>query len=138
MKALERIYRDPTDGSKIEYLRFVNDVDLVFTTPGLEKNPLYRVEPYKVPIFLDPKARLSPHEVNRLHEIFLDVGNYVKINRILIKPFFKDKDRAHSGKIGFERFRAIMDTCNIPITDEAFHLLCKRYTSITQIRIPGC
>lgn len=138
MKALERIYRDPTDGSKIEYLRFVNDVDLVFTTPGLEKNPLYRVEPYKVPIFLDPKARLSPHEVNRLHEIFLDVGNYVKINRILIKPFFKDKDRAHSGKIGFERFRAIMDTCNIPITDEAFHLLCKRYTFVTQIRIPGC
>lgn len=126
MKGLERIYRDPTDSSKIEYLRFVNDVDLVFTTPGLEKNPLYRVEQYKVPSFLDPKARLSSYEVNRLHEIFQEVGNYVKINRILIKPFFKDKDKAHSGKIGFERFRAIMDTCNIPITDEAFRVLCKR------------
>lgn len=126
MKALERIYRDPTDHSKIEYLRFVNDVDLVFTTPGLEKNPLYRMDQYKVPNFLDPKARLSPQEVNRLHEILLDIGNYVKISRILIKPFFKDKDKAHSGKIGFERFRAIMDSCNIPITDEAYRLLCKR------------
>lgn len=126
MKALERIYRDPTDSSKIEYLRFVQDVDLVFTTPGLEKNPLYRVESYKTPTFLDPKARLSPQEVQRLHQIMVDIGTHVKINRILIKPFFKDKDKAHSGKIGFDRFRAIMDTCSVPITDEAFRLLCQR------------
>lgn len=127
MKALERIYRDPTDSTKIEYLRFVQDVDLVFTTPGLEKNPLYKVGSYKTPTFLDPKARLSPHELQRLHQILIDIGTHVKINRILIKPFFKDKDKAHSGKIGFDRFRAIMDTCNVPITEEAFTLLCKRY-----------
>lgn len=126
MKALERIYRDPTDAAKIEYVRFVGDVDLVFTTPGLEKNPLYRVEPYKTPTFLDPKARMTTEELQRLHQVFLEIGTHVKINRILIKPFFKDKDTAHSGKIGFERFRAIMDTCNVPITDEAYKLLCKR------------
>lgn len=126
-EALTRIYQDLTDPDKIEYVRFVNDVDLVFTTPGLEKNPLYRVNPYKIPTFLDPKDRLNQSEMQRLHEIFLEIGNYVRVNRILIKPFFKDKDKAHSGKIGFSRFRAIMDTCNVPITDEAYHLLSKRY-----------
>lgn len=125
-KAIERIYKDPTDPDKIEYVRFVNDVDLVFATPGLEKNPLYKVNPYKIPTFLDPKDRLTQGEVQRLHEILVEVGNYVKVNRILIKPFFKSSDKAHSGKINFHRFRAIMDTCNVPITDEAFHLLCKR------------
>lgn len=122
------MYKDQTDPSKIEYVRFVNDVDLVFTTPGLEKNPLYRVSPYKIPTFLDPKDRLNQQEMIRLHEILLEIGNYVKINRILIKPFFKDKDKAHSGKISFPRFRAIMDTCNVPITDEAYHLICKRFS----------
>jgi hypothetical protein len=132
-KALERIYSDLTDKDKIEYIRFVNDVDLVFATPvimplsqGLEKNPLYRVSQYKVPNFLDPKDRIEDNEEQRLHEVMLDIGNHVKINRILIKPFFKDKDTAHSGKISFPRFRAIMHQCNVPITNDAFNLLCKR------------
>lgn len=102
-------------------------MDLVFTTPGLEKNPLYRVSPYKIPTFLDPKDRLNQHEMSRLHEILLEIGHHVRINRILIKPFFKDKDKAHSGKLSFPRFRSIMDTCNVQITDEAFQLLCKRF-----------
>ena len=127
MMALERLYKDPTDQDKIEYVRFVSDVDLVFATPGLEKNPLYRVDNYKIPTFLDPKARLNPQEMQRLHEVLVEIGSHVKINRILIKPFFKDKDKAHSGKLSFNRFRAIMDTCNVPITEEAFGLLCKRY-----------
>ena len=38
------------------------------------------------------------------------------------------KDRAKSGKILFSRFRSIMDFHKIPLTDDEFKLLCKRFS----------
>jgi len=39
-----------------------------------------------------------------------------------------DKDTTNSGKIKFTRFRSIMDQLNIQLTDEAYNLLCKRFS----------
>jgi len=39
---------------KVDYARFVDEVDLVFTKPGLEKDPLVKPEAFAPPPYLDP------------------------------------------------------------------------------------
>ena len=56
------------------------------------------------------------------------LGDHVRINRVLLKPFFKDSDTTNSGKIKFTRFRSIMDQCDIKLYDDAYDLLCKRFS----------
>ena len=47
--------------------------------------------------------------------------------RLLIKPFFQDKDKSNSGFISTTRFRSIFDNQKLWITDREFHLICKRF-----------
>ena len=61
-----------------------------------------------------------------MHHNLIEMGNFVRINRILVKPFFKDKDVARSGKVSFPRFRAILDQLGVRFTEEGYRLLCKR------------
>jgi len=55
------------------------------------------------------------------------MGEVVFKHRILIKPFFQDKDKTNCGKILFTRFRAVLDVLKLPIADEDFRILCKRF-----------
>lgn len=49
-------------------------------------------------------------------------------HRILLKPFFQDKDTAKIGRVSFTRMRSILDNNKIPLTDSQFSLLCKSFT----------
>lgn len=81
---------------------------------------------YQKPDFLDPKDFLTPQEEQVLHQNMNEIGSFVRINRLLIKPFFKDKDVARSGKVSFPRFRAVLDQVGIKLTEPGYRLLCKR------------
>ena len=121
------MYRSQTDSTKIDYFKFKNDIDIVFTKPGLDKDPLAKPEVYIPPFFLDPKDELTPEEEDNLHKFMIRLGEVVRKHRILLKPHFQDKDKAKSGKISFPRFRAIMDFHKLPLKDEEYRLLCKRF-----------
>lgn len=69
---------------------------------------------------------LTEPEAEYLHSLLTEIGSFVRINRILIKPFFKDKDIARSGKVSFPRFRAILDQLGIHFTEKGYRLLSKR------------
>lgn len=126
--ALERIYVNDEDKTLMDYCVFVHEINLVFTKPGLEKTPLDRIQPWKVPKLVDHSQTLTQTESDRLHRILTELGEYVRINRVLLKPFMKDSDITNSGKIKFTRFRSIMNQCNIQLTDEAYEDLCKMFS----------
>lgn len=63
-----------------------------------------------------------------MHLLLTDLGNHVRINRVLLKPFFQDSDNTNSGKIKFTRFRSIMDQCDIKLTDSAYKVLSKMFS----------
>lgn len=44
----------------INYMKFLSDINIVFTLDGLEKDPLVRPEEFKKGNFLDPNDILSP------------------------------------------------------------------------------
>ena len=69
---------------------------------------------------------LTEEEEKTLFRVLTEIGSFVKINRLLIKPFFKDKDIARSGKVSFPRFRSILDQVGIHLTEDGYRLLSKR------------
>jgi len=45
----------------------------------------------------------------------------------MIKPFFQDVDKSHSGFVATARFRAIFNTLQLLMTDREWILLSKRF-----------
>jgi len=131
LRALEGFYRLAGSSTEypyqINYVAFIDEVSIVFTTTGLEKDPLLKPQQYKPPSYLDPKEILTPQEEYELHEEMTRFGANVFKHRVLIKPYFQDKDKTKSGKISFTRFRSVLDVLKLPISDRFYNLLCKRF-----------
>jgi hypothetical protein len=124
---LEDHYRDPTDALKIRYFDFNQDVENIFTAKDLEKDPTKTLTSYKAPSILDPKDILNEEEEAELMECMKRVGMDVKMRRLLIKPFFQDKDKSRAGFVTATRFRSIFDTQKLWLTDREFYLIGKRF-----------
>lgn len=127
LEILEKNYIMKDDPAKLNYSKFVEDVYVVFTVPELEKEPLKKPVPYTKRIFLDPGDVLTQEEEERLHILMTRLGEVVRKHKIMFKSHFQDKDKAKSGKVSFPRFRSILDFHKIPLTEEQFTLLCKRF-----------
>ena len=48
-------------------------------------------------------------------------------HKLLIKPFFQDKDIAKIGRVSFTRMRSILDNNKLPLTDYQYSLLCDNF-----------
>lgn len=82
---------------------------------------------FSVPSILDPRNQLSADESRELHEILTRIGTDVRHRRLLIKPFFQDKDKSKSGFVSNTRFRSIFDNQKLWITDREYYLINKRF-----------
>jgi hypothetical protein len=56
------------------------------------------------------------------------LGEVTRKHRILLKPFFQDKDIAKIGRVSFTRMRSILDNNKIPLTDSQFTTLCQAFS----------
>jgi hypothetical protein len=111
----------------VDYISFNEGIDKIFTEKGLEKDPTKRLEEFKAPSILDPKDVLNNAEEKLLDECLTRVGTDVKYRRLLLKPFFQDKDKSNSGFIQNTRFKSILDTMKIFVSEEEFQTICKRF-----------
>ena len=55
------------------------------------------------------------------------LGEVVRKHRLLLKPFFQDKDISKIGRVSFTRMRSILDNNKIPLTDYQYQLLCQNF-----------
>ena len=117
----------PDDPLKIDYVRFNEDIEKIFTEKDLEKDPLKKLTEFKAPSILDPKDVLNDQEEQVLEACLQRLGWFVKNRRLLIKPFMQDKDKSRSGFIANTRFRSIFETMKLSISDEEYELICKRF-----------
>ena len=97
------------DPLKIKYFEFNQDIEGIFTQKDLEKNPTKNLSSYVAPSILDPKSILNEAEEAELQELMIRIGTIVRLRRLLIKPFFQDKDKSKSGFVTATRFRSIFD-----------------------------
>ena len=78
---------------RVQYRKFCNLIDTVFTTINLEKDPLAIVERPSPKWLLQGSNELSPVEEARFNEIITRFRALVKERRLLLAPFFKDFDK---------------------------------------------
>ncbi len=124
---LEKHYATPEDSNKINYVQFNEEIERIFTEKDLEKDPVKKPQEFKAPSILDPKDVLNTEEEKILDDCLQRIGWIVKHKRLLIKPFFQDKDRSKSGFVANTRFRSIFDTLKLQISEEEYQLICKRF-----------
>jgi hypothetical protein len=124
---LETFFQLPNDPTKVNYVQFNEDIEKIFTEKDLEKDPTKKLSEFKAPSILDPKDVLTSEEEQILHEALSRIGTEVRHKRLLLKPFFQDKDKSKSGFIATTRFRSIFDTMKLQTTDYEFSLINKRF-----------
>jgi hypothetical protein len=59
---LESYFALPSDTTKVDYVRFNEDVEKIFTEKDLEKDPVKKLTEFKAPSILDPKDVLNNEE----------------------------------------------------------------------------
>lgn len=111
----------------INYKRLCDEIETIFTAVDMEKDPLKKTKTFLPPSILDPKDFLTDAEEVELDQTLMALGIFVKHNRLLIKPFFQDKDKSRSGFIAFSRFRSIFDNFKIKLTEREYQLIEKRF-----------
>jgi hypothetical protein len=124
---LEDHFRDQAEPTKIRYFDFNEEIERIFTNKMLEKDPTQTLSNYSAPSILDAKVSLSPEEEEELKATMIRIGTDVRHRRLLIKPFFQDKDKSKSGFVTNTRFRSIFDNQKLWITDREFYLINKRF-----------
>ncbi len=55
------------------------------------------------------------------------IGTETKHRRLLVKPFFQDKDKSNSGFVAATRFRSIFDFMKLVISEQEFEVISKRF-----------
>ena len=111
----------------MNYIQFNEEIERIFTEKDLEKDPLKKVQEFKAPSILDPKDVLNNDEERILDACLQRIGLEVRLKRLLIKPFFQDKDKSKSGFIANTRFRSIFDTMKLKVTEQEFSIINKRF-----------
>ena len=124
---LEKSFAVPSDPTKVNYLEFNEIIESIFTFKDLEKNPLKKIIEFKAPSILDPKNVLTKEEEQVLDACLERLGWFVRNKRLLIKPFFQDKDKSKSGFVANTRFRSIFDNMKLQISDEEYKIIFKRF-----------
>ena len=69
----------------------------------------------------------SKKEKEDIDSLMKRLGEVVRKHRLLLKPFFQDKDISKIGRVSFTRMRSILDNNRLPLTDYQYELLCKNF-----------
>jgi len=104
----------------------------------LEKNPTKTLSAFKAPSILDPKDVLNSTEEQQLDATLTRLAREVFLRRLLIKPFFQDKDSQRSGFLSMSRFKQIFDNFKLTCSDAEYALINKRFQAKAANEINYC
>lgn len=85
-------------------------------------------EPTLRPADFDYTMAYTQKEEEGIEGLMRRLGEVTRKHRILLKPFFQDKDIPKIGKVSFTRMRSILDNNKIPLTDVQFSTLCRSFS----------
>jgi Ca2+-binding EF-hand superfamily protein len=145
MKELCKYYANAAGGRDargepfIEYSRFVEDLEAVFTKKGLEREPTTDVQNFtrtaaqvgNAPndIVIDPQQRLSPDEEAALRTVLSRISAYVKrVQQDIVSPF-NDFDRFRRGVVTLDQFKRATKKCLAFVSDSDVMLCIKAFQS---------
>lgn len=128
----------PLSTAQVHYRAFCHDVDLVFTHPELEKNPLDDVprEPSELldkERFRRSSRMLTLEEEARLEEVLARINGICERRGMLVKPFFDDAARNRNssclvGHVTIGQFKQTLDvSLALGLSTDEVDLIVKKY-----------
>lgn len=125
---LMRYYESPTHPEHVDYIRFCDDVESVFTVKGLEKNPLYEVKQFQPPPEIENNRLASNAEIH-LETVMHRLADRVRVRRIQIFPLFEDYDRVHNGSVSRSQFHRVLSELELGslVSASEFDVLYRKF-----------
>eukprot|EP00743_Colponemidia_sp_Colp-15_P002007 GILK01002181.1.p1 GENE.GILK01002181.1~~GILK01002181.1.p1 ORF type:complete len:916 (-),score=199.27 GILK01002181.1:158-2905(-) len=124
MDALETYYEHPKT-AEIYYVPFAELAESVFTRKGLEKDPSATVATFQPSS--NRECVLSERDEEALNNLMNRLSSSVRMNGVLTKPYFKDKDRNNSGCVTRSQFHSALSFLNLMLSEQEVTLLQKRF-----------
>ncbi|UJR13407.1 hypothetical protein I4U23_000422 [Adineta vaga] len=101
-------YRSRVDVNAIDYKKFCEEIESIFTTDFLEKNPLVDSEQY-VPIKDAANIRMDPDKEDRIKVLMEKMAKRVHVRRFQLFPLFEDFDRVRNGHVTQSQFLRVLN-----------------------------
>lgn len=131
-EALCNEYKSPHDLKKVNWKKFEEDVESVFTIRNLEKNPNILVP--KSEIFLMPppgtvswKDDENLNTTENYNMVIDKMREIVNQRRIDCWPPFKDFDKLNKGHVTSQQFRQSLAKLGLPVLDNEVQILEAKY-----------
>lgn len=112
------------------YALFVRDVDMAFSVPGLEKDPLAMTPlPDATTTAAGRRNRmtLTPNKREQIDKLEDMIRSRIATRRILMKPMFQDMDKAHKGLVSRGQFGRVMGMLGFELNQNQIALLAGYY-----------
>ncbi|EPZ36278.1 hypothetical protein O9G_003436 [Rozella allomycis CSF55] len=115
------------EGGFVDYVKFCNDLESVFTIDNLEQNPLAE-PPAFVANLRDPPYELDDKENAILDSCSKRLATQLSQRRMDLYFVFEDYDRINNGTITQNQFVSVLCNNNLKISQEEAQVLLKRFS----------
>ncbi|XP_076448305.1 uncharacterized protein LOC143285015 [Babylonia areolata] len=121
---IEDKYQSTGDPEYIDYKRFCDEVESIFTTKHLEKMPLEEVDTFKPPVEWELNS-MSAENNEKFIRCMSKIKEKVRKHRMQLFPLFEDYDRVHNGSVSRSQFRRVLSELQLEsmVSDEELELL---------------
>lgn len=125
---LEDRYQSKQDPEYVEYLKFCDEVESIFTTKELEKRPLEDVIQFKPPEEWE-RNKLPADQQSRFKSCMERLSEKVRKHRMQLFPLFEDYDRVHNGTVSRSQFRRVLTELELGslVSQQDFELLWQQF-----------
>jgi Ca2+-binding EF-hand superfamily protein len=134
-KALEDYYS--RDDGMFCYGDFCYDIDLAFTQPGLERDPLTQLTMPDASSTLPARRNkqfLDDTQQQKVYDLEERIRAKVKFRRTLLRPAFQDMDRTRRGHVTRSQFGRVMVMLGFELGEDDINDLCGVYCDIGNLR----
>ncbi|THD24804.1 hypothetical protein D915_004430 [Fasciola hepatica] len=133
IKTLVEAYVSPNDPKMVNWTKFVEDVDSVFTLPALEMKPMVRVLPQET--YLQPKPgtvdwNTVSDEIRENYEHSMaTLRRKILERRMLLLPDFEAFDKSHRGYVSPKNFRQLVLMFNFCLKPAEIDAILARHSN---------
>lgn len=112
----------------VDYRQFCDEIESIFTTKDLEKNPLLEVNQFQPPNEMEINE-LTPEAEELLRGCCGKLAERVRVGRMQLFPLFEDYDRVHIGTVSRSQFRRTLSELGLGsmLSDQEFQVLYQKF-----------
>lgn len=122
---LSDMFASPVARDTVDYQRFSDELESVFTRKNLEKTPTAEVQKFECVKTQD--IELSAKEEAIMDACMHRMAEKVRVHGMIILPFFEDFDKIHNGSISKHQFRRLLGLIRQNVSDEESNIMCKKF-----------